>query len=164
MFNVTIISSGSINYFSNFSFKFFVSVEFYLFYPIKKLFEGPQWKQSHTSFLYYPCHRTLYIFFFFILHYNSDFDYRFTWKSYVNFYLWVYFCDDEIWRGQMRSNESWKGKIINFDTPLEINKLKIKPRIEGKTCKYLDENLNQILIEVVTLIVYISPDRWELEV
>lgn len=57
-----------------------------------------------------------------------------------------------------------KCAVTRVETPLEINKLKIKPIIEGKTCKYLDENLNQILIEVVTLIVYISPDRWELEV
>ena len=46
------------------------------------------------------------------------------------FIYWVPFCDGEIWRGQMRSNESWKGKIINFDTPLKISKFKIKPIIE----------------------------------
>ena len=36
-----------------------------------------------------------------------------------------------------------KGKIINSDTPLKINKLKIKPIIEQETYKYLgqDENI-----------------------
>ena len=36
-----------------------------------------------------------------------------------------------------------KGKIINYDTPLKIKNLKIKPIIEGETYRYLgqDENI-----------------------
>ena len=33
-----------------------------------------------------------------------------------------------------------KGKIINSDTPLKINNLKIKPIIEGETYKYLGQD------------------------
>ena len=35
-----------------------------------------------------------------------------------------------------------KGKIINSDTPLKINNLKIKPIIKGDTCKHLGQDKN----------------------